>query len=570
MIRKLFRFPNFIFYALLSCCFFSCQKNEKEETASSNAAKYYSLLKKAEQCETKLVYDSAFYYYNQAKVSCNPKIDKDNIIYALMRMSFIQQIQSDYSGSEANATESIPYFKGAKQKAYIPNLYNVLGIACMEQKNFESALYYYQQASRFTPNSLEKIILLNNISVVYMEQEKFDDAIAILKSIVRNKDISQNKETQARILDNLGYCYFKVGNADGISLLKESLELRKQANDEFGLIASYFHLADYYEKSQPPLSIAFALKGYQLATQLKNKEDQLQLLGKLIQNTSGDESKKYALIRLSLSDSLTHSRQIAKNQFAKIKYDATKTKVENSILKVEQEKISNRNTLLVISLGAFFIIFILLYIILKIKHKKDKLQEVYSTEIRIANKIHDELANDVFYAMTFAETQNLNAGSNKESLLDTLDHIYSRIRNISKENNKISTHSDFIVHLKEMLSSYSNESINVISNGFDSFDWSLIEEHKKIMVYRIVQELLVNMKKHSQCSLVVVTIKKNENKIVVDYSDNGIGINKEELILKNGLQNVENRIKAIKGTINIDATSGKGFKVNFSFPAPKF
>ena len=110
----------------------------------------------------------------------------------------------------------------------------------------------------------------------------------------------------------------------------------------------------------------------------------------------------------------------------------------------------------------------------------------------------------------------------------------------------------------------------MISNGFDSFDWSLIEEHKKIMVYRIVQELLVNMKKHSQCSLVVVTIKKNENKIVVDYSDNGIGINKEQLILKNGLQNVENRIKAIKGTINIDATSGKGFKVNFSFPAPKF
>ena len=73
------------------------------------------------------------------------------------------------------------------------------------------------------------------------------------------------------------------------------------------------------------------------------------------------------------------------------------------------------------------------------------------------------------------------------------------------------------------------------------------------MAYRIVQERLV-------------TSKKNENKIVVDYKDNGIGINKEALILKNVLQNEENRNEAIKGTINFDATSGKGSKVNFSFP----
>ena len=80
-----------------------------------------------------------------------------------------------------------------------------------------------------------------------------------------------------------------------------------------------------------------------------------------------------------------------------------------------------------------------------------------------------------------------------------------------------------------------------------------MEDHKKFMAYRIVQERLV-------------TSKKNENKIVVDYKDNGIGINKEALILKNVLQNEENRNEAIKGTINFDATSGKGFKVNFSFP----
>ena len=86
------------------------------------------------------------------------------------------------------------------------------------------------------------------------------------------------------------------------------------------------------------------------------------------------------------------------------------------------------------------------------------------------------------------------------------------------------------------------------------------------MANRIVQERFVTIKKHNKCSLGIVIIKKNENKIIGNCTDNAIGINNQELILTNVLQNVENRNEAIKGTINFDATSGKGFKVNFSFP----
>jgi len=117
-----------------------------------------------------------------------------------------------------------------------------------------------------------------------------------------------------------------------------------------------------------------------------------------------------------------------------------------------------------------------------------------------------------------------------------------------------------------MMGSYSNPKTNVIINGFDSFNWSLLEEYKKIMLYRILQELLVNMKKHSQCSLVAISFKVVDDKIQVVYSDNGIGFSSDTKILKNGLQNVENRIKAIKGTITFDNATGKGFKVSLSFP----
>ena len=96
--------------------------------------------------------------------------------------------------------------------------------------------------------------------------------------------------------------------------------------------------------------------------------------------------------------------------------------------------------------------------------------------------------------------------------------------------------------------------------------FATVESNKKIIIYRILQELLVNMKKHSKCTLAAISFQHNGNKLEIQYSDNGVGIIAEKIFLKNGLQNVENRIKAINGSINFDNKSHKGFKVNCFIP----
>ena len=65
---------------------------------------------------------------------------------------------------------------------------------------------------------------------------------------------------------------------------------------------------------------------------------------------------------------------------------------------------------------------------------------------------------------------------------------------------------------------------------------------------------------------VLKMLKNNKNKLHLDYSDNGLGVALDDINLKNGLQNVENRILAIKGTITFDTKSNKGFKTNIIFP----
>jgi signal transduction histidine kinase len=74
------------------------------------------------------------------------------------------------------------------------------------------------------------------------------------------------------------------------------------------------------------------------------------------------------------------------------------------------------------------------------------------------------------------------------------------------------------------------------------------------------------MKKHSQCSLAIITFKKIENKLQIECNDNGIGAAFDKLNSKNGLQNIENRILAIKGTITFDTKPSKGFKTSLMIP----
>ena len=230
------------------------------------------------------------------------------------------------------------------------------------------------------------------------------------------------------------------------------------------------------------------------------------------------------------------------------------------------EEHKNRNLILyfIAAIGIAATGFISFYLIAK--NKREKIQTSYDTEIRIAKKLHDELANDVYHTMAFAETQDLSSSQNKEKLLTNLDTIYSRTRNISKENSTIDTGLHFVVGLKEMMSSFNTDAVTILINGMDAVDWNALETNKKIIVYRVLQELLVNMKKHSQSSLVVIAFKKNENKLQIDYSDNGLGAASDKINSRNGLQNVKNRILAIKGSITFDTKPGKGFKSSFAIP----
>ena len=80
-----------------------------------------------------------------------------------------------------------------------------------------------------------------------------------------------------------------------------------------------------------------------------------------------------------------------------------------------------------------------------------------------------------------------------------------------------------------------------------------------------MQEFLINTKKHSEATLVVIDFLEQKNHFILTYTDNGIGLKKIQN-RKSGLQNAENRILAIKGRLIFDTAIQKGFKATVFIP----
>uniref|UniRef100_UPI002631C556 tetratricopeptide repeat-containing sensor histidine kinase n=1 Tax=Flavobacterium sp. TaxID=239 RepID=UPI002631C556 len=495
---------------------------------------------------------------------------EDEEMYILLLMSDIVERSNDYGMVADLNVDVLKLNKKNNNNYYYVAARNNLGIADKSMYNYKKAIENFEKAADSTDEPEDRWIIKNNIGLSYTYLGDYAKARPIFESIIQKTTVDA---TKARAYDNLGFAYYRAGDPKSLDYYKKGYEIRSNnpmlASDR---IVSELHLSDYYKNSNPTLAIQYATTAYDRATKMRRIDDRLEALKRLTVLSSGMAVKPYSIQFQRLNDSISQVRQSKRNTFAQTKYEYKATQEENlrrkaseaqktaQLAKAETQKLGLG---ILILIGGSVIFFVIRR--MQQKSREEKLLESYKTETRIAKKVHDELANDVFNAMTFAEIKDLSNTENKEILLESLDKIYTGSRNISRENSTIDTGSDYPEQLKEVIKGYKSERVNVMSSGLDQINWDEVDPTKKIVVYRVLQELLVNMKKHSKSSLVVVRFQLDANRIQIDYSDNGVGIDKNKLALKNGLQNVETRIKSISGTYTFDSVPGKGFKVSFSF-----
>ncbi len=456
-----------------------------------------------------------------------------------------------------NAVESDPQVIDSKKR-----LTNQLGLIYREIEDFDNSYKYYYEALKLNTSFIDKIAIITNIANNFADQNQYKEAKESLINYYNEVLTLENSNIKATYLDNLGYFQSKTNSTiKAIENMKLALEIRKELEDLTGLFSSYRHLALYFsDKGNINEAINYSNKAVVIADVLNSPNYKLEAMSLALGLESNPRIKEY----LELNRSIEKANKLQENKFAAIKYNVSEKekllkknefKLEISELEKEKEKSLKYFYL---TLGVLItLISVFTIIILKSKHKKDKIQEVYITETRISKKVHDEVANDVYQVMT-----KLQGNSNsKENILDDLDNIYARTRDISKENGALDVNDHYEILLNDLLLSYKNDHVNIITRGISKIPWDSIESLKKITLYRVLQELMVNMKKHSQASNVALTFNQFNSKITILYNDDGIGCNIQK---KSGLQNMENRIKSINGSIIFESETNKGFKAKIT------
>lgn len=206
------------------------------------------------------------------------------------------------------------------------------------------------------------------------------------------------------------------------------------------------------------------------------------------------------------------------------------------------------------------------YIRRKKRVEQENQLKIKNTELKYSKKVHDVVANGVYQVLTEVENRD---DLDKETLLDKLEIIYEKSRDISYDD-AVKAHeenySDKIAHL---LQSFSSSSTQIIIIGNNENVWQNLSQALKEELIIVLQELLVNMKKHSSAHKVSLRFDKDKDFIRILYFDDGVGLPKNDFNLKNGLQNTVNRISSFNGIVTFDTEKEKGTKINIQLPFNK-
>ncbi|MUP46561.1 tetratricopeptide repeat-containing sensor histidine kinase [Gramella sp. BOM4] len=473
----------------------------------------------------------------------------------LVELANAQDRLGDFTGSHQTATDALNYI-AVDDSIYLASVHTLLALTSSKLDDYESSIKENKKALKYVKSRHDSLVILNNIGVNYRRIGNFKKADEVFETALSKAQDTIRITWSLR--DNYFYNQYLKTGENVITELEGIAVQRKKSNDIEGLLSSYKHLSTIYQEHNLSKAKQIVEQYLNTAKAFGNPLEKLQALEVIIQLNKENLKEDYVQEYFYLNDSINTSRNKIKNLFAKIKFDEEQKLKEIESLehqsaasKLEAEK--EKTQKIVISVILFFLLLaaFILYYLIQQKHKRDKIKEIHDTEARLSKKVHDELANDIFQIMT-------DPAVTESTLIDRLDNVYHRTRDISKENNLIHTGSDFSDELQGMISSTVPSSTKVFIIGLKNIEWDFYNQEKKIVIYRVIQELLVNFRKHSKATRLTLRFENSGGNLNILYKDNGQGTD-----LKNakfsGLRNMENRIHLIDGSITFQSKPGSGF-----------
>ncbi len=204
----------------------------------------------------------------------------------------------------------------------------------------------------------------------------------------------------------------------------------------------------------------------------------------------------------------------------------------------------------------------------------EKEQAVRKERERISRDLHDNVGSQLTYLISSID--NLTFARENHSLKTVVD----RLKDVSAYGRKtIKELRDTIWAMKHEDAEISqlilklNELRQEINSSLSSLHMEInnsvtkpvtLNAQQTLSLYRITQEALQNIIKHSRASKVEISFSEIQSKILLQIKDNGKGFDIDNTIKGNGLTNMKNRCEDAGGKFQI-SSSGNGTVISCLF-----
>lgn len=461
---------------------------------------------------------------------------------------------------------------------------------------FNTLKRYEEVADNFNKKIVkkEKINLLeslyiNNYAIVEKKIDKTHlnktiESLSAALKLNKNSNDKRSKVHNINTLYNLISNKIEANNLDSLDFYLNELKKEKEFIFSIPVLQlNYVVFGDYLLKIKKD---AVAAKNFQKSILIENKKKyqniflEKRILEQIIQKTDSSSlslNEHYLNVVTKIKD--YNNKKLSINQ--KVVYDNDQLVRENAQL--EREIYFVVAIILTVSIIILLVIF---NIFQKINLKKLQLRNEYieqDTEAlevtlnyknNIENKLsenkkqifmelHDNIVNKLFSIRfslhkDFVKPESLATAKN--TILDVKKNLIQICNNYSEINNLFEKDS-FHKILIELIENQPNNVITFDYNFDHSIEWFKTHQKVRFHLYRVLQELLQNIHKHSLATKAKIHIYKENNIIKLVVTDNGKGFakNTKKGI---GINNIINRLKLIDATFNIEKKNGTKFIIS--------
>ena len=226
----------------------------------------------------------------------------------------------------------------------------------------------------------------------------------------------------------------------------------------------------------------------------------------------------------------------------------------------------------------------------RIEHNKMIFDIQEKERAKISRDIHDSVVQDI--RVLRLETENLvvvDASKARQTKIEDLaTDCIIKLRNIcynltpaelTSHSEGDSTQLELISIINSLVQQFSARThIPCVFKVEEGFEYPVLEKEKTQNLFRVIQEALTNIEKHSYATQASIFVKKTDSSggsrpaLMIYITDDGIGCNQNELVKKLkskehlGLRGMKDRMKLIGGQIEFFTAQNDGMEIKIELP----